>query len=117
MSFSLITPALAQAAGDASSGGSTMMSLLPFVAVFVIMYFILIRPQQKQQKQLKASLAALRRGDRIVTGGGIVGVVQRTKKDSDEIEIEIAPQVKITVIRATIATVLSSSAKPANDQK
>ncbi|GBQ45052.1 protein translocase subunit YajC [Acetobacter ghanensis DSM 18895] len=91
------------------------MSFLPFVAVFAIMYFLLIRPQQQRQKQLKTELKALRRGDRVVTAGGIVGVVQRTKEESSEVEVEIAPNVRVMVLRDTISTVLTSSAKPAGD--
>jgi preprotein translocase subunit YajC len=91
------------------------MSFLPFVAVFAIMYFLLIRPQQQRQKQLKSELKALRRGDRIVTAGGVIGVVQRTKEESNEVEVEIAPNVRVMVMRETISTVLTSTAKPAND--
>ncbi|BAH99959.1 MULTISPECIES: preprotein translocase subunit YajC [Acetobacter] len=114
MSNFLIPAAYAQSAGGAG-GGSSLMSFLPFVAVFAIMYFLLIRPQQKQQKQLKAELKALRRGDRIVTAGGVVGIVQRAKEDSEEVEVEIAPNVRVMVLRGTISTVLTSTAKPAND--
>ena len=85
------------------------------VAVLVMMYCWLIRPQQKQQKQLKAELKALRRGDRIVRAGGVVGIVQRSKDDSEEVEVEIAPNVRVMVLRSTISTVLTSTAKPAND--
>ena len=74
MSDFLIPAAYAQTAGG-SGGVSGLMSFLPFVAVFAIMYFLLIRPQQQRQKQLKSELKALRRGDRIVTAGGVVGVV------------------------------------------
>jgi preprotein translocase subunit YajC len=91
------------------------MSFLPFVAVFAIMYFLMIRPQQQRQKQLKAELKALRRGDRIVTAGGVVGIVQRSREDSSEVEVEIAPNVRVVVLRETISSVLTSSAKPVND--
>jgi preprotein translocase subunit YajC len=91
------------------------MSFLPFVAVFAIMYFLMIRPQQQRQKQLKAELKALRRGDRIVTAGGVVGIVQRSREDSSEVEVEIAPNVRVIVLRETISSVLTSSAKPVND--
>ncbi|CEF56813.1 preprotein translocase subunit YajC [Acetobacter ghanensis] len=114
MSDFLIPAAYAQTAGG-SGGASGLMSFLPFVAVFAIMYFLLIRPQQQRQKQLKTELKALRRGDRVVTAGGIVGVVQRTKEESSEVEVEIAPNVRVMVLRDTISTVLTSSAKPAGD--
>ncbi|GAA3681552.1 MAG: preprotein translocase subunit YajC [Acetobacter sp.] len=114
MSNFLIPAAYAQTAGG-SGGASGILSFLPFVAVFAIMYFLLIRPQQQRQKQLKSELKALRRGDRIVTAGGVIGVVQRTREESNEVEVEIAPNVRVMVMRETISTVLTSTAKPAND--
>ncbi|NVN13213.1 preprotein translocase subunit YajC [Nguyenibacter vanlangensis] len=113
----LITPAHAQTAGGEggflSAGG--LMSILPYVAMFVIFYFILIRPQQQKQKQLRSQLAALRRGDRVLTAGGIIAVVQKVREDSNEIEVEIAPNVRVTVLRETISSVVTSASKPAND--
>jgi len=108
----LISPAYAQ---DVASllGGATQF--LPLVLIFGVFYFLLIRPQQTRAKQMKAMLAALRRGDRIVTAGGILGTVQRVKEGSDEIEVDIAPNVRVTVIRDTITTVLKPVA--ANDAK
>lgn len=94
---------------------SDVMSFLPFVGVFAIMYFLLIRPQQQRQKQLRNELKSLRRGDRIVTAGGIIGVVQKSREDTNEVEVEIAPNVRVMVLRDTITTVLTSTAKPAND--
>lgn len=114
MSNFLIPAAYAQSAGGGGAG-SSLMSFLPFIGVFVIMYFLMIRPQQQKQKQLQNELKSLRRGDRIVTAGGVVGVVQRTKEESNEVEVEIAPNVRVMVMRETISTVLTSSAKPAND--
>ena len=110
-----ITEAYAQTASGGGSGalGAQLMQYLPLVLIFVVFYFVLIRPQQQQQKQLKASLAALRRGDRVLTAGGIVGVVQRVKDGSNEIEVEIAPIVRVTVLRETISRVLKPGA--AND--
>ncbi|GAA4497157.1 preprotein translocase subunit YajC [Gluconacetobacter tumulicola] len=113
----LVTPAYAQTAGGEggflSAGG--LMSILPYVAMFAIFYFLLIRPQQQKQKQLRAQLAALRRGDRVLTAGGIVGVVQKVRDDSNELEVEIAPNVRVTVLRETLTSVVTSTAKPAND--
>ena len=108
----LISPAYAQ---DASAMMATYGQFLPFVLIFVVFYFLLFRPQQVKQKQLKASLAALKRGDRVVTGGGIVGVVQKVKDNSSDIEVEIAPGVKVIVVRETIVAVVLPSA--ANDSK
>lgn len=110
----LISPAFAQSLG----GGSSMASLAqfaPLVLIFGVFYFILIRPQQQKQKALKASLSAVKRGDRVVTAGGIIGVVQKTKDGSDEIEVEIAPNVRVTVLRSTIASIVKPVA--ANDVK
>lgn len=111
----LIPAAHAQTAGSGGAGAG-LMSFLPFVAVFAIMYFLMIRPQQQRQKQLKSELKTLRRGDRIVTAGGVVGIVQRSREDSSEVEVEIAPNVRVVVLRETISTVLTSSAKPVNDE-
>jgi preprotein translocase subunit YajC len=89
-----------------------------------VFYFLLIRPQQQKQKELRNMLGALKRGDRVVTGGGIIGTVQRVPmvqdKDgkqvpSTEIEVEIAPNLKVTVLRETIASVVNPI--PANDIK
>ncbi|GAB6853699.1 preprotein translocase subunit YajC [Asaia astilbis] len=94
---------------------SGIISFLPMILVFVVFYFVLIRPQQTRQRELKAQLNALRRGDRIVTTGGIVGVVQLAREGTAEIEVEIASGVKIQLMRENVSKVLTSSAKPAND--
>ncbi len=109
----LISPAYAQ---DFGALTSQVTQFLPIILIFVVFYFLLIRPQQQQQKTLKAKLAALKRNDRVVTGGGIIGVVQKTTEGSNEIEVEIAPNVRIKVIRETITTVLADP-PPANDTK
>ena len=84
-------------------------SLVPLVLVFLIMYFLLIRPQQQKLKQHQAMVAALRRGDQVVTSGGIVGRVTRVKDNENEVEVEIAPNVNVRVVRSTIQTVVSKS--------
>ncbi|GBR08700.1 preprotein translocase subunit YajC [Asaia siamensis] len=94
---------------------SGIISLLPMILVFVVFYFVLIRPQQARQKELKAQLNALRRGDRIVTSGGIIGTVQLAREGTKEVEVEIAPGVKVQLMRENVSQVLTSSAKPAND--
>ena len=108
----LISPAYAQ---DASGLLANATQFVPLLLIFGVFYFLLIRPQQTRQKQTRTMLAALRRGDRVVTAGGILGTVQRVKEGSDEIEVEIAQNVRVTVLRDTISTVL----KPvvANDVK
>nr|WP_240319252.1 preprotein translocase subunit YajC [Acidibrevibacterium fodinaquatile] len=87
----------------------------PLVLIFGVFYFLLIRPQQQRQKELKRALAALKRGDRVVTAGGIVATVQKLREGSNEVEVEIAPNVRVLVLRETISTVLQQTA--ANDAK
>ena len=101
-----VTPAYAQAGSP--MGPDFLMSLLPFVLIFAIMYFLLIRPQQKKVKEHQAMVAALRRGDQVVTQGGVIGKVVKVKDDG-EIEVEIADGVKVRVIQSTIATVVSKT--------
>ncbi|RYH03317.1 preprotein translocase subunit YajC [Salipiger sp. IMCC34102] len=84
-------------------------SLVPLILIFGIMYFLLIRPQQKKLKQHQAMVEALRRGDQVVTQGGIVGKVTNVREAEKEIEVEIAQGVKVRVIRSTVATVLSKT--------
>ncbi|MDW4496716.1 preprotein translocase subunit YajC [Sulfitobacter sp. D35] len=81
---------------------------VPLILIFAIMYFLLIRPQQKKMKEHQAMVKALRRGDQVVTQGGIVGKVSKVKDDG-ELELEIAEGVKVRVIQNTIATVISKT--------
>lgn len=81
---------------------------IPLILIFGIMYFLLIRPQQQKMKQHQNMVAALRRGDQVVTQGGIIGKVSKVKDDA-ELEIEIADGVKVRVVRATIAQVLNKT--------
>ena len=99
------TPAFAQAAGG---GLEVFKGFMPIILIFVIMYFLLIRPQQKRAKEHKAMVEALRRGDQVLTQGGIIGKVSKVKEDG-EIEVEIAEGVRVRVMRATIAQVMSKS--------
>mgnify|MGYP002624448751 CR=1 FL=1 len=114
----LISPAYAQAAGG--GGGDIFTSLLPIILIMVVFYFLLIRPQQKKVKQHREMVAALRRGDKIVTAGGLIGTVTKVVSDT-EAQVELAEGVRVRVMRATIQDVLSNSeapkggAKPAND--
>ena len=82
---------------------------IPLILIFVIMWFFLIRPQQQRMKQHQAMLNALRRGDQIVTGGGIVGKVTKVKDDEEQVEVEIASGTTIKVMRPTIARVLNKT--------
>lgn len=99
-----ITPAYAQ---GASGSGDFLIQILPFLLIFVIMYFLIIRPQQRRLKDHKEMVASLRRGDTVVTGGGLVGKV--TKVDDDELQVEIAQGMRVKVIRSTITEVRSKS--------
>ena len=99
------TPAYAQAAGGA---GGAIAQMAPLILIFAIMYFLLIRPQQKKAKQHAAMVAAVRRGDLIVTQGGIHGKVTKVK-DDNEVEVEIASGVKIRVVQSTISNVVSKT--------
>ncbi|WP_326523531.1 preprotein translocase subunit YajC [Sphingomonas sp.] len=111
-----ISPAYAQAAGDASASGgfASIVSILPLVLIFVVFYFLMIRPQSKRMKALQASVAAVKKGDTIVTAGGMIGKV--TKVEDRFVEAEIATGVKVKIVKATIAEVTPlGGAKPAND--
>ncbi len=80
-------------------------SIIPLILIFAIMYFLLIRPQQKKMKEHQAMVAALRRGDRVITQGGIKGKVTKVKEGENEVDVEIASGVTIKVVQSTIATV------------
>jgi preprotein translocase subunit YajC len=104
----LISPAYAQATG----GDPTSLfqnPLIPLVLVFVIFYFLLIRPQSKRAKEHKAMLEAIRRGDRIVTNGGIIGTVAKVIPDSRELEVDLAENVRVRVIRDMVSSVLTKT--------
>lgn len=102
----LVTPAFAQAAG---AQGPSLLSQLPFfIAIFAIFYFLLIRPQQKKLKEHQAMVAALRRGDNVVTQGGVVGKVTKVRDDG-EVEVEISKGVVVRVLQHTIQQVRSKT--------
>jgi preprotein translocase subunit YajC len=98
-----ISPAYAQALGDSTQ---TLVQFAPIILIFVVFYFFLIRPQQQKAKEHKTMLSALRRGDRVVTGGGIVGTVAKVVGD-DEVLVDIAEGVRVRVLRGTITSVLA----------
>ncbi|MEM9230265.1 MAG: preprotein translocase subunit YajC [Pseudomonadota bacterium] len=107
------TPAYAQAAGGGAVGG--IMGLMPIILIFAIMYFLMIRPQQKKIKEHAAMVSALRRGDQIVTQGGLIGKVTKVKEDN-EVEVELATDVKVRVVKNTISAVLNKT-EPADGAK
>ena len=99
-----ISPAYAQAAGSAQSSGiASFLSLAPLFLVFVVFYFLMIRPQQKRMKTLQNAVAAVKKGDSVITAGGVVGKV--TKVEDAFVEVEIAANVRVKVVKATIAAV------------
>jgi len=99
-----ITPAYAQGASPFGGDGGMLMSLLPFILIFVIMYFLILRPQQKRVKQHQEMVKNVRRGDTVVTNGGLVGKVTKVI-DDDQIEIEIADDVRIRQMRQMVSEV------------
>jgi preprotein translocase subunit YajC len=97
----IVTPAYAQAAGGAPD---IFISILPFVLIFVIMYFLIIRPQRTQMKKRSEMLANVRRGDTVVTGGGLVGKVTKVINDT-ELEVDLGGGMKVTAVRSMLADV------------
>ena len=106
-----VTPAYAQGMGGSPD---MLISILPFVLIFVIMYFLIIRPQRATIKKRGEMLAAIRRGDTVVTGGGLVGKV--TRVNDTEVEIDLGQNVRVTAVKSTLSQVGNpATAKPAND--
>ena len=110
-----VSPAYAQTAGASPASPDMFMQLLPLILIFVVFYFLLIRPQQRKMKQHREMLSALRRGDKVVTGGGIIGLVTKVV-DDNEVQVEIAEGVRVRVQRPSIAAVLAKT-EPASDGK
>ena len=100
----LITSAYAQAAGGGPFQGDTLLTFLPMIAIFVVFYFLLIRPQQKKQKEARAMLDSLEKGNEVVTAGGILGRI--VKLDDQYATIEVAPNTEITVQRQAVSQLL-----------
>ena len=110
----LISPAYAQAAGGTTSSGiASFLSLAPLFLVFVVFYFLMIRPQQRRAKAQQATIAAVKKGDSVITAGGIAGKV--TRVEDLFVEVEIAANTRIRVVKATLAEVTPLGGKPAND--
>jgi preprotein translocase subunit YajC len=104
--MNFITPAFAQAAGGSPGGTDIIMQMAPFGIILVIMYFLIIRPQQKRAKDQQDMINNIRRGDTVVTAGGIIGKVTKVT-DAGEIEVEIAANVRVRVARSMVAEVRS----------
>ncbi len=110
------SPAYAQAAGATPGGLAAFAQFVPLVAIFVIFYFLMIRPQQKRMKDHRAMLDSVKQGDEVVTGGGLIGKVVRIK--DDELEVEVAPTVKLRVVKGTLSEVRTKKLPAAaNDGK
>ena len=111
----LESPAFAQAAGGAAanSGAAFFFQMVPLLAIFVIFWFLLIRPQQRRMKEHQTKIGAVKKGDTVVTGGGLVGKV--TKVEDQHVEIELAPQVRVRAVKATLSDVQSLTLAKAND--
>ncbi len=99
-----VSPAFAQTATSAGGAESILISILPFVAVFAIMYFLIIRPQRAAAKKREEMLRNIRRGDTIVTGGGIIAKVTKVM-DNGELEVQISETTKIRVLQGLVADV------------
>ncbi len=104
-----ISPAFAQATTGTGGGMDAIIQFVPFILIFVIMWFLIIRPQQRRVKAHQEMIKNVRRGDTIVTSGGIIGKVSKVLEDSADIEVEIADNVKVKVARAMIAEVRTKS--------
>lgn len=108
----------ALAAAPATVGEpSALAGILPILLIGVVFYFLIIRPQQKKYKDHVAMINAVRKGDRIVTSGGIIATVTKVDTEGDQMQVEIADGVKVKIVRSTVASVLSSTAVESNDNK
>jgi preprotein translocase subunit YajC len=96
----------AYAQGGGGSGADMFTQLLPLILIFVVFYFLLIRPQQKKAREHREMLAGVKRGDRVITGGGIIGLVTKVIGDN-EVQVEIADGVRVRVAKSTISNILT----------
>ena len=109
-----MTITLLLAAAASSGGASFFVNTIPLVLVFIIFWFLMIRPQQRRMKAHQAQIAAVKKGDRVVTGGGIIGKV--IKVGDSEVEVELGPNMRVMVVKSTLTQVGNPAAvKPAND--
>jgi preprotein translocase subunit YajC len=100
-------------AAQTGGGAAFMIGILPWILIFVIFWFLLIRPQQKRARDHAAMIAAVKKGDEVVTGGGLRG--RATKVTETDVEVEIAQGVKVRAVKSTLSAVLKPDSKPAND--
>jgi preprotein translocase subunit YajC len=108
------TPLLMQStAASANSPSGILIGILPWLLIFVIFYLLMIRPQQKRVRDHQATIAAVKKGDEVITGGGIRGRV--TKVMDEDVEVEIGPNNRVRIVKATLSHVVGPNTKPAND--
>jgi preprotein translocase subunit YajC len=109
-----VTPVLAAAAAPTGGTGSFIIQLVPLILIFVIFWFLLIRPQQKRMKEHRAMIGAVQKGDRVVTGGGLLGKV--TKVNDEEVEVDLGNGLKVKALKGTLTDVRNpNAARAAND--
>jgi preprotein translocase subunit YajC len=113
MDFAIFVTAAATATAAPSGQAFFVSNVLPLIMIFVVFYFLLIRPQQKRAKDHAAQIAAVQKNDDVITGGGLMGKV--TKVTDDYVEVEIATGVKVKAVKSTLTNVQSRNVKPAND--
>jgi len=111
--FASVQASAAVPAAPAAGGTDFLLQMAPLLLVFIIFYVLMIRPQQTRAKQHQATLAAVKKGDEVITGGGLRGRI--TKVSDDEVEVEIAPNVKVRAVKTTLSSVVTRDSKPAND--
>ncbi len=109
------TPAYAQAAGGAGGATAGLIAFVPYLAIFAIFYFLMIRPQQQRARQHREMIDAVKKGDEVVTGGGLIGKVSRVT--DGEVEIELAPQLKVRALKSTLADIRNRTAPLAANDK
>ena len=110
----MIIPSLLAAAAEPSGTAAFFFNIFPLVLVFLIFWFLMIRPQQRRMKEHQAQIAAVKKGDRVVTGGGLIGKV--IKVTENEVEVELGQGMRVTAIKSTLTQVVDpAKAKPAND--
>ena len=108
------SPAFAATSGAGTGGtASFLVQIFPLVLIFIIFYFLLIRPQQRRLKQHQAMIGAVKKNDTVVTGGGLIGKV--TRVTDDEVEVELGPNMRVRALKSTLSNVTPHGAKPAND--
>jgi preprotein translocase subunit YajC len=115
MSNASLLTATAASTGAAQSGGMTgmLVGILPWLLIFVIFYVLMIRPQQRRAKEHQAEIASVKKGDEVITGGGLRGRV--TKVSDAEVEVELAQGVRVRAVKSTLTQVVRPASKPAND--